>query len=130
MITVIFGTRTVTDPEFLRSAVEACGWVPTCVISGGARGADRLGELWASYHNVPCRVFPAQWDDYGKAAGYLRNEKMSLEAEAGIALWDGYSKGTKHMIQLMQEQGKRLCVLRTDLNITEEIEHQLQLEDV
>lgn len=110
MRTIIAGSRGCIDKRDLFAALSACGWTPTTVISGAARGADRLGEIWASEFNVPCERFTADWDSYGKAAGYKRNVQMAENAEALIALWDGVSKGTKHMIDIANRNGLRVYV--------------------
>lgn len=70
------------------------------IVSGGASGADALGERYAKDRNLPVKLFSAQWDTYGKSAGYRRNEEMAEYATHLIAFWDGESKGTKHMINL------------------------------
>ena len=49
---------------------------------------------------------PANWDLYGKSAGFRRNIEMADYAIADnsrgilLAFWDGKSKGTKHMIDI------------------------------
>ena len=96
----------------LLAALSACGWTPTVVISGTASGADRLGEAWAAKSGVPCERFPADWNRHGKAAGPIRNEQMADHAEALIALWDGASRGTAHMINAANRKGLRVHVHR------------------
>lgn len=59
-----------------------------------------MGEFWALHHDIPVKKFPADWGGLGKRAGYLRNEQMADYADALIAVWDGKSKGTKHMIDV------------------------------
>ena len=49
-------------------------------------------------------IYPAQWKKFGKRAGYRRNEQMAEVADALIAFWDGSSRGTKHMIDIMNEK--------------------------
>ena len=71
------------------------------IISGTAKGADRIGEQFAEKYGIKLTKFPADWNRYGKAAGYIRNEEMANYAkDNGIlfAFWDGQSKGTSHMI--------------------------------
>lgn len=70
------------------------------IVSGCAKGADRVGEKYAEFNKIQIKKFPAEWDKYGKAAGYRRNKDMAEYADALIAFWDGKSKGTKHMIDL------------------------------
>jgi predicted Rossmann fold nucleotide-binding protein DprA/Smf involved in DNA uptake len=111
MKTIIAGSRDCSDISLLHTAVKQCGWVPSVVVSGTARGADRLGELWAAKRGVPVEKYPADWDKHGKSAGYKRNELMAANAEALIALWDGESRGTKHMIDLARRKGLRVFVM-------------------
>ena len=73
------------------------------IICGEAKGADTLGKQLAISKGWTVHSFPADWERYGKAAGYRRNEEMAKHAEALIAFWDGKSKGTKHMIDLAQK---------------------------
>lgn len=86
------------------------------IISGTARGADRLGERFAKKYGLKLKYFPAKWDELGKRAGYIRNEQMALYAkedkELGvlIAFWNG-SKGTKHMIELAEKHGLKVYVV-------------------
>lgn len=70
------------------------------IVSGTANGADTLGEKYAKEKGYPIAKFPADWNKYGKSAGYKRNAKMAEYADALIAFWNGKSKGTKHMIDL------------------------------
>lgn len=79
------------------------------IISGGARGSDKMGEKFAKKYNCKLTIFPADWGAYGKKAGYIRNKEMATYAkeENGIliAFWDGQSKGTKHMIDIAKDNG-------------------------
>ena len=115
MRTIIAGSRDVTDIAYVVWAIKAAGWEPTVVISGAARGVDRLGEQWAECVGVPVELFPADWATYGKAAGHLRNAEMADNAEALIAIWDGKSPGTKGMIQIATRKGLKVFIYRTDL---------------
>jgi hypothetical protein len=100
MRTIIAGSRGADKLIYVAEAAANCGWKPTVVISGTARGADKLGEEWAKENGISIERYPAEWDKYGKSAGYIRNELMASKAEALIALWDGESKGTGHMIAI------------------------------
>lgn len=70
------------------------------VISGGARGADNIGERWAKARGVKLVVRKAKWDEHGKAAGPIRNMEMITEDKGShlVAFHDGESRGTRHMI--------------------------------
>jgi hypothetical protein len=85
------------------------------IVSGTARGADQLGERFAKEFGFKVIRFPADWDTWGKSAGYRRNEAMAKYAKEDngilIATWDGQSKGTKHMIDLANKYGLKVYVV-------------------
>ena len=78
------------------------------IISGTAKGADSLGEKYAINKGYEIERFPANWDKYGKSAGYRRNVDMANAADACIVFWDGTSPGSKHMIDIANT--KRLAL--------------------
>lgn len=80
------------------------------VVSGGARGVDRLGEEWARKEDLPIKQFIPDWDGIGKSAGYRRNVDMAEYADALVAIWDGQSRGTKHMIDIAKRKGLSVYV--------------------
>jgi hypothetical protein len=107
MKVIIAGSRNIVAyPGLIRRAVEESTFKVSEVVSGTARGIDRLGEIWALETNKPIRRFPADWDNLGKSAGFARNEQMADYADALIAVWDGQSNGTRHMISQMVLRGK------------------------
>lgn len=114
MKTIIAGSRDGVTPQHIAQAMLACGWIPSTVVSGTARGADMLGEQWAAAKGIPVERFPADWATHGKAAGYRRNEEMALNADALVAIWDGSSKGTGHMINLARKHGLTVFVHYTN----------------
>lgn len=75
------------------------------ILSGNARGADTLGEEYASLRNIPTLLYPAEWDTYSKRAGFVRNRAMAALATHLIAIHDGQSKGTADMIPLANIKG-------------------------
>lgn len=110
MKTIIAGSRDCTDFNILLNALDDCDWLPTTVICGCAKGADALGKLWADENLIPYELYPADWNRYGKSAGYKRNVLMAENAEALIALWNGKSKGTKHMIDIAKTKNLKVFV--------------------
>ncbi len=111
---IIAGCRDFDDYNLLKEKVtEALKDIGGCeIISGNAKGADALGERYAKEHQIPLRLFPADWDKYGKRAGFIRNTEMANNATHLIAFWDGKSKGTKMMLQIAKEKGlKGLLVM-------------------
>jgi len=81
------------DERIITDVVKRLG--VTEIISGGARGADAMGENYAKAMGIPLRVFPANWNKYGKKAGPIRNEKMASTADA-VLLFPG-GAGTADM---------------------------------
>ncbi|NMH86765.1 DUF2493 domain-containing protein [Flavivirga algicola] len=80
------------------------------IVSGTAKGADKLGEKYANDSGYLIKRFPANWSKYGKSAGYRRNAQMAEYADALIAFWDGKSRGTKHMIDLAKRANLKVRV--------------------
>ena len=87
------------------------------IVSGGAKGADSLGEQFANTYGLKIKKFIPDWDGLGKRAGFVRNSDMAIYAkqdlELGvlIAYWNKSSKGTKHMIDLARKHGLRLFII-------------------
>ena len=80
------------------------------IVSGGARGADALGEQYAKERGFNVMWFPAAWSKFGRSAGVLRNAEMANYAEVLIAFWDGRSRGTRNMINLAKKEGLKIYV--------------------
>lgn len=87
-------------------------WKPTEIVSGTAMGADELGEMWASDNKIPVKRFKPDWKTHGKSAGYLRNAEMGKYCDKAVIFWDGSSRGSKHMIDLMEKSRKEYVVWR------------------
>ncbi|MDR1297686.1 MAG: DUF2493 domain-containing protein [Deltaproteobacteria bacterium] len=101
---VIFGGRTITDMAEVEKAMEEWGRLAevTEIVSGAAAGVDTLAVEYAEKHGLHCELFPADWVRYKRKAGPIRNEQMARYADFGVAVWDGKSRGTGHMIGLME----------------------------
>lgn len=76
------------------------------IVSGTARGADTLGEKYAEERGYKIERYPANWDKYGKRAGYLRNKKMAEVSNACIVFLNpkAENKGSKMMISIATEE--------------------------
>lgn len=116
---IVAGSRTITDEEFLKRSIwSAITMFVTFslsgieIVSGGAKGVDKYGEKFAQETGMKCTVFPADWGAHGKAAGPMRNEQMAEYADALVAIWDGESRGTKHMIFTALKCGLTTIVIR------------------
>jgi len=109
---IIAGGRDFKEYERLERWLDRNIPEPFELICGGAQGADNMGRMYATKKEYPIQVLPAEWDKYGKSAGYRRNVDMAKIADGLIAVWDGKSKGTQHMIQIMEDLDKPVTVLR------------------
>lgn len=110
---IIAGGRDFSDYELLtREVSKLISGVPDVeIVSGGARGADLLGEHYAIDKGIKVKRFPADWERYGKSAGFRRNAEMAQYADSCICFWDGKSKGTSHMINLAKQGGLSVVVI-------------------
>ena len=86
----------------------------TEIVSGGAVGADKLGERYANENNIPTKIFIPDWEKYGKSAGFKRNTQIIEEAEFVVAFWDMESKGTKDSISKAEKLGKKVLIINTN----------------
>lgn len=130
---IIAGSRDFDDfPKLMNSSMEILTEISKKrddldrirIISGTARGADKLGEQYAKIAHYELSKFPADWDKLGKRAGYVRNAEMAKFAVEDdsygvlIAFWDGKSRGTKHMIDLAKRYGLEVHVVNYKENNT------------
>ena len=107
MKVIIAGSRTITKKEIVEDAFwEWFGRHEVSeIVSGCAAGVDTLAIQIAADNDYNVAKFPAKWyDDNGRfdrSGGFKRNMQMAEYADALLAIWDGKSKGTKHMIDSM-----------------------------
>jgi hypothetical protein len=118
----IVGSRSFADYALLRDEVTALCWnhfgtedEPREIISGGAAGADTIAERYAKERGWPFRVFPADWQKWGKAAGIIRNRDIVRNADQVIAFWDGKSRGTAHTIETAKREGVPCTVVMVEV---------------
>lgn len=104
---IVAGSRTFTDYELMKEKLDLVlkNIEDITIVSGTARGADTLGERYAAERGYSVLRFPADWDRYGRRAGYLRNVQMSENAEALVAFMPhGGSRGTQMMIDIANQK--------------------------
>ena len=103
---IIAGGRDFQDYSLLQRSMDAFLMNiddDVLIVSGRAKGADRLGERYANERGYTVQPYPADWQKHGKAAGFIRNEEMAQNADALVAFWNGESRGTAHMIKLARQ---------------------------
>ena len=116
---LVVGSRTFRDYEQLAEVLDrvAQGYEKITIVSGGAQGADALAKRYAKEKGYGYKEFPAEWDKYGKSAGYKRNEQMheyiaQFDDRKVVAFWDGVSKGTQHSFDLAKKYNNELEVIK------------------
>ena len=104
---IIAGGRTFDDYALLKKKCDEIlkNKKDVEIVSGGARGADTMGERYAKENGFPIKLFPADWDTHGRAAGMLRNADMASYSDALIAFVWEESNGTRQMISLARKKG-------------------------
>jgi len=78
------------------------------IISGAARGADRIAASWCKTLGVNLIEVHADWKRYGKAAGPIRNKLMlDMNPDLVIAFHEDLdnSKGTKNTVDEADKRG-------------------------
>jgi len=93
----VIGSRSYDDYEELKKVLDSFDNI-TLIISGGANGADKLGEKYADDNNIEKLIHYPDWDEHGKMAGFVRNTDIVNDSDMVVAFWDGKSRGTKDSI--------------------------------
>jgi hypothetical protein len=115
---VVCGSRDFDDYNFAESCLN---WIlakkrnegyEIVVVSGCAKGADKIGERYAYKQGFKVDTHPADWEKYGKRAGYIRNIEMIDSCDGVVAFWNGESKGTKHSIDYANEKNVPCVVVK------------------
>lgn len=96
-----------TENYNIRFLKEEC-----IILCGKAKGVDTLGEKFGKTYCKHVEYFPAEWNKYGKSAGYRRNVDMAKKADYVFVFWDGMSKGSKHMINISKQLNKIVKIIR------------------
>ena len=108
---VIAGCRDYENYEQAKEFIDIClsnvrKENEIIIVSGGARGADAIGERYAKENGFAVEKYPADWEKYGKSAGPIRNKQMAEISDYVICFWNEKSKGTKSMIDYAKKLNK------------------------
>jgi hypothetical protein len=103
----------------LEKAIKMLGVSNFVIVSGNAsRGADAMAIRWADENNIKWIPFTADWDNFGKRAGFVRNAEMAEVATHLIAFFDMESNGTKNMIELALSKEIPTLVFKVQPDVT------------
>ena len=127
MKVIVAGGRDFNDYELLKETLDSFQqeYVNiTEVVSGGARGSDKLGEQYANENNIPIKRFVPDWEGLGKKAGHVRNRKTGDYAKEHngmlVAFWDKQSRGTKGMIDYSTKIGLKSVVVYYNVEVSDD----------
>lgn len=111
---IVAGSRSFSDFQLAKAKLDffLSRQEGIVILSGGARGADQIGERYAALRGYPVERFPAEWARFGHAAGPIRNREMAGQADAAVVFWDGISPGSRHLISVCQSRGLPLRIVR------------------
>jgi hypothetical protein len=84
----------------------------TCIVSGGAKGADKLGEKYAKEHGIKMVTMSPDWKLHKKKAGIIRNQDIVNAADYVLCFWDSQSPGTRNTIERTRKTNKMLKIVR------------------
>ena len=118
MKVIVAGGRDFNDYKLLKETLDnfqqEYGNIAE-VVSGTAKGVDKLGEQYANEDNIPIKQFVPDWEGLGKKAGHVRNRQMGDYAKEHngmlVAFWDKQSKGAKGMIEYAKKIGLKSVVV-------------------
>lgn len=111
---IIAGGRDFKDYDLLKEKLDyyLSNLENIIIVSGGASGADSLGERYAKEKGYSLVTFQADWNKYGKSAGPIRNRQMANYADHLVAFWDGKSRGTLNMINTAKELALKIKIIK------------------
>ena len=109
----VVGGRTFNDYGKLEPVLDSlvAGFGFTTVVSGGADGADTLGEKFADERGLKKIIHLPDYKTHGRAAPMIRNRDIINDADFVVAFWDGESRGTKNAMELTAKGSKPLLTI-------------------
>jgi hypothetical protein len=126
MKVAIIGGRDFQNYDLLKFKLLPYKTSISQIISGGASGADNLGEIYAKENNIPLKVFEAEWENfsepckikenaqgkkYNALAGFNRNSQIIQNSDFVIAFWNGSSPGTRDSIGKAHKLKKDILII-------------------
>ena len=133
MKVAVIGSRSFQNYSMIKEKLDILNSIRkiTCIVSGGADGADKLGERYADENGIKKIIHEAKWDDlsqpdaliktnsYGKKydarAGFRRNYFIIDDADLILAFQINKSKGTQHSIDYAKKKDKPIKVFQISM---------------
>ena len=105
---LVTGSRDWASIEFVCLAIAAVlPEGPVTIVHGACpSGADLYADQFAKSIGLDVEPHPAEWDKYGKSAGFRRNQEMvDLGADICLAFIRDGSKGATHTANAAEKAG-------------------------
>lgn len=102
---LVCGGRDFSDSNLVSKVLNEYQSHNPTIIHGAAKGADSLANYWALDNADHIEAYPADWNKYGKRAGYIRNVQMLNEGKPDLVIAFPGGKGTQMMINLAEGAG-------------------------
>jgi len=84
--------------DTITSVLEDCPSNATpCIVQGGAKGADFMAKIFAISRGILYLEYPANWKEYGRSAGHIRNQEMLDSNYINIGIVFPGGRGTQDM---------------------------------
>lgn len=84
----------------------------SCIIEGGATGADKYAAHWAGLCGIPVETYRADWNTQGKAAGPIRNKRMLDEGKPDLVVAFPGGRGTANMVAQARKAGVKVVEVK------------------
>ena len=116
---IVAGSRELADVNLVYKTIDDVtdlifedGLGGIIIISGGAKGADSIGEMYADEKGIELWVYDAEWPKYGNSAGHKRNAEMAAVANGCLVFWNGDTEksGSFNMINTAKKYNLELFV--------------------
>lgn len=115
MRVLVCGGRDFADMALLNSTLDRLHAEQpiSCIIEGGASGADSLAGVWSAINNLDRHArFEADWAIHGKSAGPIRNAKMLKEGKPDLVVAFPGGSGTANMVEQVRAAGVKVLEIK------------------
>lgn len=105
---LVTGSRDWDNRNYIEMVLLSYAHDPVTIVEGGARGADSIAATFAESQGWTVETWIAQWEVYGRSAGFIRNSSMvESGADICVAFIKNNSKGATMCADLAEKAGIR-----------------------
>lgn len=103
----LFGMSWLTSYlyDYLMDPEEETKYGQLTIIHGNATGGDTVAKDFATVHWLNEEPYPADWNKYGKQAGFIRNQQMIDEGKPDVVVAFPGGNGTRDMVARAKKAG-------------------------